>query len=912
MCYNLRKRKKEFDDLEGVHSVSHKEVEKISFSQGSTNALTVACIAGGGGGGAMGALLAGITPIWSIDFDPNKPELSFALADSYKKNFNCPVIRQTVQEVAARGFTDLPRPDFLLITLSCSHFAACRSHGVAEDESDISAASASSQAITELQPLGVVIENVPLWKESNSYSFLIHTLECSGYEYTVETLKASDYGVPQERERLIIRALKGTSVPPMIAPTPAPSWYEAIADLIRELPQCDLLPDQKKVVEALLDTGEAVLVERTGYRNSKPKVRLSSQPCFTIKAAIGTDGKRSNRNKCLNIVLPGGDVRRLTARAIARLQSFPDDYKLPNQIKDAGPLLGLAIPPLLAKAIFLSLSGAVREMKQDWASDLTLATTKIKRTDLEIGEDGEDFPPQSPSLRLATLTTPLPSPFHQCVVDPELESLISPLSEEQYKALEASILSEGCRDPIVFWKEKGVIIDGHHRFSICRRNKKDFQRIELSFPDKEGVKAWMAENQLLMRRNANDPTTWYLRGVWYEAHQGTHGGDRKSQSKPHDEVLISPSKSTSQLGAEKFGVSPATIDRDAQYKRAIDALTRLGGGQIRTLLLNGETELKKAKVIALGKQARHQPETVALKLGRVLRLPRNPNQDNSPLDRTLGTNDSQGLIEEPTESHSGLDRAHHLKLSPGGLVEIDAPSRKFIHGHYGRIESVGEKNAQVWVRSAIENCVKLHSLRHRQLTPVPLEKEHELKEVCDRVARLEKQGSLDPFERDLLWLLSREVAHNPTQLGYLNLIEAKYLPPSGSNASKAREPIVTSPVVQVIELPFLPPTLNEIIDTARNDISVVARQKREWTVVVANACCGSHQFKGQVNIDYLWQVKNNRRDPDNIWARTKFINDGLVAAKIINNGSLEVIVSVSHRHEKSDSEGVTITITEIK
>ncbi|HEY9830586.1 MAG TPA: hypothetical protein V6D26_08405 [Stenomitos sp.] len=85
-----------------------------------------------------------------------------------------------------------------------------------------------------------------------------------------------------------------------------------------------------------------MLVERTGYRNSKPKVRLSSQPCFTIKAAIGTDGKRSNRNKCLNIVLPGGDVLMLTPRAITRLQSFPDDYKLPDQMKDAGPLLGLA------------------------------------------------------------------------------------------------------------------------------------------------------------------------------------------------------------------------------------------------------------------------------------------------------------------------------------------------------------------------------------------------------------------------------------------------------------------------------------------------------------------------------------------------------------------------------------------
>jgi hypothetical protein len=215
---------------------------------------------------------------------------------------------------------------------------------------------------------------------------------------------------------------------------------EAIVDLIGELPQCDLLPDQKKVVEAL-DTGEAMLVERTGYRNSKPKVRLSPQPCFTIKAAISTDGKRSNRNKCLNIVLPGGDVRRLTPHALARLQSFPDDYKLPDQMKDAEPLLGLAIPPLLAKVIFESLIGTVMEMKQAWASDLkTLqvpaAATKINRTYLEIGEggevlvkeeDGEGFSPQSPSLRLATLTTPLPSSeslpslSHQCApVDPEL------------------------------------------------------------------------------------------------------------------------------------------------------------------------------------------------------------------------------------------------------------------------------------------------------------------------------------------------------------------------------------------------------------------------------------------------------------------------------------------------------------
>jgi len=191
-----------------------------------------------------------------------------------------------------------------------------------------------------------------------------------------------------------------------------------------------------------------VLVERTGYRNSKPKVRLSSQPCFTIKAAIGTDGKRSNRNKCLNIVLPGGDVRRLTPRAIARLQSFPDAYELPKDMKDAGPLLGLAIPPLLAKSIFESFRGEVMEIKSDLKTlQVPAARTKINRMPLEIEEGGEvlvkeedekGFSPQSPSLRLPTLTTPLPSceslPSlpHQCLgysvacaIQPVLTSKVS-------------------------------------------------------------------------------------------------------------------------------------------------------------------------------------------------------------------------------------------------------------------------------------------------------------------------------------------------------------------------------------------------------------------------------------------------------------------------------------------------------
>jgi Holliday junction resolvase RusA-like endonuclease len=106
--------------------------------------------------------------------------------------------------------------------------------------------------------------------------------------------------------------------------------------------------------------------------------------------------------------------------------------------------------------------------------------------------------------------------------------------------------------------------------------------------------------------------------------------------------------------------------------------------------------------------------------------------------------------------------------------------------------------------------------------------------------------------------------------------------------------------------------LNEIIDTARSDKYAAAEQKRRWTNEVADACQGSHQFKGQVSIDYLWRVKNTKRDPNNISAGTKFINDGLVAANVIIDDSLEVIVFVSHRYEKAECDSVRITITEVK
>lgn len=85
-------------------------------------------------------------------------------------------------------------------------------------------------------------------------------------------------------------------------------------------------------------------------------------------------------------------------------------------------------------------------------------------------------------------------------INPALETYIHPLSDEEERMLEESILAEGCRDPLVVWREENVLVDGHHRKKICERHGVSYQVAYRSFPDMEAAKAWMDLNQL-GRRN---------------------------------------------------------------------------------------------------------------------------------------------------------------------------------------------------------------------------------------------------------------------------------------------------------------------------------------------------------------------------------------------------------------------------
>jgi DNA modification methylase len=83
----------------------------------------------------------------------------------------------------------------------------------------------------------------------------------------------------------------------------------------------------------------------------------------------------------------------------------------------------------------------------------------------------------------------------------ELESLIPPLSNEEYKQLERNILEEGIREPLITWN--GILIDGHNRYRIAQEHDMNYETLEKEFENINRVKEWMINNQFGRRNLSN-------------------------------------------------------------------------------------------------------------------------------------------------------------------------------------------------------------------------------------------------------------------------------------------------------------------------------------------------------------------------------------------------------------------------
>ena len=306
---------------------------------------TLATMYSGFGGVDLGFDWAGYTPVFAIDNNPDAVEI-------YINNFGNHCLEKDVCEFVYSRV----KADHLHASPSCKEFSPAN-HRSSETELDLRCAEAVVRAIAQIKPKTFSLENVKQYADSQSFRLIRRSLREHGYACNATVVNAKDFGVPQSRERLILRAWKKELRRPrplwLWTVEDRISWYDAIADLIPTLKPQSLNSWQMcSLKEQGTDpTNLTALVSKDGSRKKKgfcntfALVTPSSKPCPTLKA-LG-----HNQHCQQYSIVVNGVGYRISTEAIARLMSFPDSYKFSGvNYKDCMGL-GNAVPPLLAKAI---------------------------------------------------------------------------------------------------------------------------------------------------------------------------------------------------------------------------------------------------------------------------------------------------------------------------------------------------------------------------------------------------------------------------------------------------------------------------------------------------------------------------------------------------------------------------------
>lgn len=193
--------------------------------------------------------------------------------------------------------------------------------------------------LRERNPKCFIAENVKGLLTANkkeAFPLIIKEFEESGYNVTYHVLKAVEYGVPQKRERVIIVGFKKELGIKFDFPNPVIKREEDYVPL-------------KEVIEANVDekyffSQRAVDgMMRNRATMNKGRAQNIEEPCNTVGAHLA----KVSLNSTDPVLMEGGRYRRFTPREVARIQSFPDTFKLIESESAQYRALGNAIPPVM-------------------------------------------------------------------------------------------------------------------------------------------------------------------------------------------------------------------------------------------------------------------------------------------------------------------------------------------------------------------------------------------------------------------------------------------------------------------------------------------------------------------------------------------------------------------------------------
>ncbi len=296
----------------------------------------------------------------AVGFETVGFEMDAQAVETYKRNLsnNCYKVKLNVD-------FEYPKANIIIGGPPCQPFSVGGHQKGIKDERD--GFPVFIDAVKKVEPRVFMFENVRGLLYSNKWYFdmILQELESLGYLIEYQLLNAVNFGIPQNRERLVVIGHKSTfTFPPRFSQKVI--VQEAIGDLIHGINDETkfLTPAQDKYIAKYEKASFCI-----NPRDLNPNKPSRTLTCRNLAAATG-DMQR--------IRLQDGRRRRLTVREAARLQSFPDWFEFSGNETSQFYQIGNAVPPLL--------SFQLAECLKQTYNSVQLSREKIKEQKLKKEE----------------------------------------------------------------------------------------------------------------------------------------------------------------------------------------------------------------------------------------------------------------------------------------------------------------------------------------------------------------------------------------------------------------------------------------------------------------------------------------------------------------------------------------------
>jgi DNA (cytosine-5)-methyltransferase 1 len=277
---------------------------------------------------------------------------------TYKKNFSGGSV--VCDDIKKIEITSIPACDIIVGGFPCQSFSTVNpTKDPFDDRAQLY--KEMKKISEEKQPKVIIAENVKGFKTlygGSIFNKVVSAFEKIGYNITSSLINASDFDVPQKRERVIIVAVRN-DIHAMKGDFkfPQKTTEKDKVPLSVAVPKVDI--DDKKYYFS----ERAVLGLKKAKNNMKRGLAQNlGEPCLTVTSHLAKTSLNS-RDPVLLVDQEKELYRRFTPREAARIQSFPDTFEFADSEFDTYKQIGNAIPPVLfwyiAKSVAIYLSGEV-------------------------------------------------------------------------------------------------------------------------------------------------------------------------------------------------------------------------------------------------------------------------------------------------------------------------------------------------------------------------------------------------------------------------------------------------------------------------------------------------------------------------------------------------------------------------